>query len=104
MRRHARRRHGRAILPEPRWGAIFPYVLLLHLGAFDARMMPQLLDLYERMGFGFTTLPKAESDPFYVASRDLSRPGPTATLEAAARAIGQPVPPNAPLPAANFCA
>jgi peptidoglycan/xylan/chitin deacetylase (PgdA/CDA1 family) len=85
-------------------GRDIPYVLLLHLGAFDARMLPRLLDLYERMGFGFTTLPEAEADPFYAGSRDLSQRGPTATLEAAANAKGLLVPANAPLPTAGVCA
>lgn len=85
-------------------GRDIPYVLLLHLGAFDARMMPRLLDLYARMGFDFTTLPKAEADPFYEGSRDLSQHGPTATLEAIANAKGLPIPANAPLPTADVCA
>ena len=85
-------------------GRDIPYVLLMHLGAFDARMLPRLLNLYEQMGFGFTTLPEAEADPFYAAARDLTVPGPTATLEAAARAKGLPVPANAPVPAATVCA
>ena len=85
-------------------GRDIPYVLLLHLGAFDARMMPRLLDLYARMGFGFTTLRKAEADPFYEESRNLSQPGPTATLEATAHAKGLPIPDNAPLPSATVCA
>jgi len=85
-------------------GHDIPYVLLMHLGAFDARMLPRLLDLYEQMGFGFTTLREAEADPFYAAARDLAVPGPTATLEAAARAKQVPVPANAPVPAATVCA
>jgi lysophospholipase L1-like esterase len=85
-------------------GRDIPYVLLMHLGAFDARMLPRLLTLYESLGFGFTTLPAAEADPFYAAALDLSRPGPSPTLEAAAAAKGAPVPPNAPLPAASVCA
>ncbi|MEI9926772.1 MAG: polysaccharide deacetylase family protein [Sphingomonas sp.] len=31
-------------------GRDVPYVLLMHLGAFDARMMPRLLALYQRLG------------------------------------------------------
>lgn len=85
-------------------GRDIPYVLLMHLGAFDARMLPRLLTLYETMGFGFTTLPAAETDPFYAAARDLSLPGPSPTLEAAARAKGLPIPVNAALPAATICA
>lgn len=85
-------------------GHDIPYVLLMHLGAFDARMLPRLLALYEAMGFGFTTLAAAERDPFYAASLDLGLPGPTATLEAAASAKHQPIPASAPLPAASICA
>jgi lysophospholipase L1-like esterase/peptidoglycan/xylan/chitin deacetylase (PgdA/CDA1 family) len=85
-------------------GRDVPYVLLMHLGAFDARMLPRLLSLYEGMGFGFTTLPAAEADPFYAAATDLALPGPSPTLEAAARARNVPVPPNAPLPAPRLCA
>lgn len=85
-------------------GRDIPYVLLMHLGAFDARMLPRLLSLYTAMGFNFTTLPLAEADPFYAAAVDLSLPGPSPTLEAAAVAKGVPIPANAPLPAASVCA
>ena len=84
-------------------GRDIPYVLLMHLGAFDARMVPRLLSLYETMGFGFTTLAAAQADPFYAAATDLSLPGPSPTLEAAAAARGIAVPPNAPLPDAGVC-
>lgn len=85
-------------------GRDIPYVLLMHLGAFDARMLPRLLSLYEAMGFGLTTLQAAEADPFYTAARDLSLPGPSPTLEAAALAKGLAVPANAGLPSARICA
>lgn len=84
-------------------GRDIPYVLLMHLGAFDARMLPRLLDLYEELGFRFTSLPEAERDPFYASAVDLSLPGPSPTLEAAAIAKGVPVPANAPLPGAGVC-
>jgi peptidoglycan-N-acetylglucosamine deacetylase len=42
-----------------------PYLLLMHIGAFDAEMLPRLLDLYKSRGFEFVTLPQAESDEFY---------------------------------------
>jgi len=61
-------------------GRDIPYVLLMHVGAFDAHMMPRLLDLYRRMGFRFVTLPTAQADPFYAAANDLSLPGPTPSL------------------------
>lgn len=37
-----------------------PYVLLMHIGAFDARMLPKLLAQYKADGFRFVTLPEAE--------------------------------------------
>ncbi|WP_419810049.1 GDSL-type esterase/lipase family protein [Sphingomonas sp.] len=84
-------------------GRDIPYVLLMHLGAFDAHMLPRLLSLYEEMGFAFTTLPKAESDPFYAAAVDLALPGSSPTLEAAASAKGLAIPANAPLPGPTVC-
>lgn len=85
-------------------GRDIPYVLLMHLGAFDARMLPRLLDLYQELGFSFTSLPQAEADPFYASARDLTLPGPSPTLEAAANAKGVPLPPSAPLPGPEICA
>jgi len=36
------------------------YVLLMHVGALDARVMPKLLAQYRGQGFHFVTLPEAE--------------------------------------------
>lgn len=47
------------------YGKDIPYVLLMHIGAFDARMLPRLLALYRRHGFQFVSLEQAERDPFY---------------------------------------
>lgn len=85
------------------YGRDIPYVLLMHVGAFDARMLPRLLDLYQSMGFRFVTLAQAERDPFYAAARNLSRPGPSPTLESAARSRGISVPALPPLPPATTC-
>jgi peptidoglycan/xylan/chitin deacetylase (PgdA/CDA1 family) len=41
------------------------YVLLLHIGGFDAHMLPRLLRLYRQRGFSFVSLEQAEQDPFY---------------------------------------
>ncbi len=46
------------------------YILLMHLGAFDAKMLPELLNLYQRRGYKFIALPDAESDPIYKADPD----------------------------------
>jgi peptidoglycan/xylan/chitin deacetylase (PgdA/CDA1 family) len=70
------------------FGRDIPYVLLVHVGAFSARMMPRLLALYRDMGFRFVSLPQAEADAAYAA--DLApAPGRRATsLEQSAAAKG----------------
>jgi peptidoglycan/xylan/chitin deacetylase (PgdA/CDA1 family) len=79
-------------------GRDIPYVLLMHVGAFDARMMPRLLDLYRSMGFRFVTLQDAQADPYYAPATDLSRPGPTPSL------AGPPATPALAGPPAGLCA
>lgn len=74
------------------YGQDIPYVLLMHAGAFDARMAPRLYELYRDKGFGFTTLAKAESHPFYRTDVDPSLPPQPTTLEDALKAKGLPVP------------
>ena len=69
-------------LSKQLYGHDIPYVLLMHIGAFDARMLPRLLDLYQRRGFSFIPLDQAEQDPFYKYDVNPSLlPGPD-TLEA----------------------
>ncbi|HJV43843.1 polysaccharide deacetylase family protein [Caulobacter sp.] len=75
------------------YGKDIPYVLLMHGGAFDARMAPRLFKLYQDKGFGFTTLDKAEKHPFYKTDVNPGlAPEPT-TLEDALKAKGLPVSP-----------
>jgi lysophospholipase L1-like esterase len=69
-----------------------PYVLLMHVGAFDAEMLPRLLQLYRSKGFGFVTLGEAERDEFYRNSTDLNLPPGPDMLEGAAAARQQALP------------
>lgn len=62
-------------------GHDIPYVLLMHVGAFDARMLPRLLSLYTSMGFRFVTLAEAEADPYYAAATDLTRTTASPSLQ-----------------------
>jgi len=64
------------------------YVLLMHLGAFDARMMPRLMALYREKGVKLITLEEAIRDPFYRADADPQRPAGPTTLEQAMQARG----------------
>ena len=70
-------------------GHDIPYVLLMHIGAFDAHMLSRLLALYRQLGFTFVTLSQAELDPFYASSLDPTLATPD-TLEAALHAKGLP--------------
>ena len=85
--------HAR-ILSMAATGREIPYVLLLHVGAFDAHMLPRLLSLYSENGFRFISLPEAEKDPFYRADVRLDLPASAGGLEAAVAARGLPVPPK----------
>src|SRR3546814_16633500 len=81
-------------------GRRIPLVLLMHVGALDARMLPRLLGFYRAQGVRFVSLAEAERDPFYagdIAPATARRP---ATLEAAALAKGVELPP-APSPHAT---
>lgn len=69
-----------------------PYVLLMHIGAFDARMLPRLIALYRSHGFKFVTLKQAQSDPFYRNDLDLNLSPDPDTLEAAMLARHIPMP------------
>lgn len=74
------------------YGRDIAYVTLLHESAFEARMLPRLIDLYRAAGFRFVSLPKAESDPVY---RDRVRPLEPATpqgLQGQAKARGITLP------------
>lgn len=67
------------------YGRAIPFVLLMHIGAFDARMLPRLLDEYKDETFSFVSLDAAEQDAFHATDlRPADPPGP-ANLQAAAR-------------------
>jgi peptidoglycan/xylan/chitin deacetylase (PgdA/CDA1 family) len=77
------------------YGRDIPYVLLMHIGAFDARMLPRLLELYRSRGFHFVTLEQAERDDFYREDTNLHLlPGPD-MLEEVMQQRGLPLPSHA---------
>ncbi len=85
----------RRAMAKELFGHDIPYVLLMHVGAFDARMLPRLLALYKSKGFAFVTLEEAEKDPFYKGSMDPKLDTPADMLEGAMHAKGLPLPPRA---------
>jgi peptidoglycan-N-acetylglucosamine deacetylase len=76
------------------YGRDIPYVLLMHVGALDARMLPRLLKLYRDKGFSFVSLEDAEKDPFYKSDLDLSLSPVPDTLEEAMRTHNLPLLPH----------
>ena len=77
------------------YGRDIPYVLLMHAGAFDARMMPRLLAMYRENGVTFVGLEEAERDRFYAADFKTQATDVPTTLENVMKAKGLPLPPKA---------
>jgi peptidoglycan-N-acetylglucosamine deacetylase len=86
--------HRARSLSHSLYGRDIPYVLLTHVSAFNARMLPRVLDTYREEGFRFTTLAAAQDDPVYRQDMDPSLPAGPPTLDARARLRGLPVPPH----------
>src|SRR5579884_346483 len=87
------------------FGHDIPYVLLMHIGAFDAEMLPKLLEIYRSKGFQFVTLQDAEHDEFYRAAIDPRLSAGTDSLEGAAieRHLSLPSPPAPAVQLNNIC-
>jgi Predicted xylanase/chitin deacetylase len=75
------------------YGRDTPYVLLLHIGSFQAHMLPRLLAQYKASGVTFVSLDEAAADPLTRAYFDPTLPAPP-SLEKAVADRGLPVPPQ----------
>ena len=87
------------------YGRDIPYVLLMHLGAFDAHILPRLLTLYRAKRVTLVSLEDAERDPFYARAVDPAAPDGPMTLEQAmaARGVNFPARVVQVLPFATLC-
>jgi peptidoglycan/xylan/chitin deacetylase (PgdA/CDA1 family) len=70
------------------YGRDIPYVLLMHLGALDARLLPQLIKIYQRKGFRFVTVAEASRDPYYAGEVNPALAPPAAGSRRRARRQG----------------
>jgi peptidoglycan-N-acetylglucosamine deacetylase len=52
------------------FGRDIKYVLLLHIGALDSIMLPDMLKLFKKQGFDFVSLEEAQKDPAYQSDPD----------------------------------
>lgn len=64
-------------LAQQLYGRDVRYVLLMHIGAFDAKMLPELIGLFRARGFHFVTLEQAMADPAYQDDPGVPTPGGT---------------------------
>ena len=79
-------------LSQRLYGRDVPYVLLMHAGAFDAHMLPELIALFRERGFAFTTLEAAMADPVYAEDPKVPAPGGNTFNELVAAERHVPVP------------
>jgi len=82
-------------LSQMLYGRDVKYVLLMHIGAFDARMLPELLALYRSRGVRFISLAEAISDPAYRDDPDIGDATGGAHLELMMSSKKLKFPPNA---------
>ena len=82
-------------LAQRLYGHDVPYVLLMHVGAFDAHMLPELIALFRQRGFTFVTLEDALRDPVYRADPAVPTPGGATFNEMVAAVRHIPVPDGA---------
>jgi peptidoglycan/xylan/chitin deacetylase (PgdA/CDA1 family) len=76
------------------YGRDVKYVLLMHVGAFDARMLPELLELYRAKGVRFISLPEANLDPAYRDDPDIGEASGGTLLELMMQKKQLKFPPN----------
>ncbi len=86
------------------FGRDVKHVMLLHLGGFDAVMLPQLLDLLKQKGFKLVTLQEAESDPAYQSNPNAALKYGGTLLEQTIEAQHLKYPPVAPKPMKELAA
>ena len=75
------------------YGHDIPYVLLLHVTSFSAKMLPDLIAQLRERGFVFITLSEALKDPVYAIDPAIGYPGGGPIQEALAAARKLPFPP-----------
>ncbi len=75
------------------YGHDIPYVLLLHVTAFNAKMLPDLIAQFRERGFSFIALRDAQIDPAYSIDPAIGYPSGGAIEETLAAARNLPFPP-----------
>jgi hypothetical protein len=86
------------------YGRDIPYVLLMHVSAMSAHMMPEVLNAYRDAGYRFVSLAQAEADPAYSGYTKLDGPPPLSNAELAKpRHVILPAPPDYSAQLSTIC-
>jgi peptidoglycan/xylan/chitin deacetylase (PgdA/CDA1 family) len=80
------------------YGRDINHVLLLHLGAYSATILPDLFVLLKKRGYEIVTLEEAQSDPVYAEDPDVAVPGGGTLVEHVVEKRGLSWPPVTPKP------
>src|SRR5712691_9125692 len=80
------------------FGRQIRHILLLHMGAFDALMLDELLRAYQNAGMTAITLRTAMEDPAYTLNDDIVSQGEMAFLPRVAQARRAAIPPAPTIP------
>jgi hypothetical protein len=80
------------------FGRSIAQILLLHIGAFDARVLDRLLTEYEKLGVRFVPLDQALADPVYAVEPTTPRTSEGTFLSQVRAARGAEDPPEPNLP------
>ncbi len=75
-------------LSQQVWGRDINHVVLLHQGSFSSTILPDLLKLFDRLGFDIVTLEEAQSDPIYQSDPDVGEPNGGTLTELMMKAKG----------------
>lgn len=78
------------------FGRDIHHVMLLHLGSFSARILPELFELLDEEGYEVVTLEEAQKDPAYDHDPDFADPRGGTLVELAMLARKTPWPADAP--------
>lgn len=80
------------------FGRDINHVLLLHLGAFSAEILPDLFALLKKQGYEIVTLEEAQGDPAYATDPDIPSPNGGTLTELMVEKLGTPWPHLTPKP------
>jgi peptidoglycan/xylan/chitin deacetylase (PgdA/CDA1 family) len=80
------------------FGRDINHVLLLHLGAFSAEILPDLFALLKKQGYEIVTLEEAQSDPVYATDPDTASQGGGTLTEQMVEKLGIAWPQITPKP------